>query len=111
MSATEKAYNASSTQLTSILKDHLLARTLEDILLDSILSNEAIHVDVTLLSNAMGSGHRLQVILWIPSLCKRRQIVSIVYELARYQYRLPITVKDDDGVGSLEIDTETSCAG
>jgi hypothetical protein len=51
---------------TGILEDHLLASTLENILLDGVLGDEAVDVDVALLSDTMSASHGLEIVLRVP---------------------------------------------
>ena len=51
---------------TGILEDHLLARTLEDVLLHGVLANEAVDAHVRLLADTMRTRHRLEIVLRVP---------------------------------------------
>ena len=63
----------------------LEARLVENVLLDRVLANEAVHAHFALLTDAVSTVLRLEVHL-----------------------RVPVAIKDDDRVGRLQVQSETA---
>lgn len=90
---------------TGILKDHLFLGPLKNILLHSILTHKAIHVDMGFLTDSMRASHSLQIILRIP--------IALCYGLIETaQHCWPVAhIKDNNSVSSFEVDTKSTGSG
>merc|ERR1719282_1506472 len=84
--------NSSSRSVHSLndqmIQNHLLLCSLNNILLNTALGDKSVDIDLLLLTDSVSSGHGLKIIL-----------------------RIPVAVKDDDGVGCGQVDTETPGSG